>query len=139
MITRDPIHAALFNRIRTTATLVTSGRVLRHWNDVKANEQPALFLVSDCETSVAKLGLPTKWFLTVKAYIYARTEKGTVPATVLNSLIDAIELSLTPDVVTGKQNLGGLCHHCSMSAVEHDEGLLGQQGVAIVTFSIEAI
>ena len=139
MITRDPIHAALFNKIKQTAGLVTSDRVLRHWNDVKHPEQPALFLVSAGEVAQAKLGLPTRWSLTAKAYVYARTEKGSVPATILHTLIDAVELSLAPDVQTGQQTLGGLCHHCYLSAVEHDEGLLGQQGVAILTFTIDVV
>lgn len=137
MITRDPIYQALFNRLKLTTGLITSDRILRHWNDVKPPEQPALFLVSGTESAQASLGLPTKWNLSAKAYLYVRTEKGTVPATVLHAMIDAIEQSLKPDAITGKQNLGGLCNHCFMSSVEHDEGLLGQQGVAIVTFTLD--
>lgn len=139
MISRDPIYAALFNRIKLTAGLVTTDRVLRHWNDVKHPDQPALFLVSGSESGNAQLGRPTIWTLTAKAYLYARTEKGTVPATVLHGLIDAFELSLSPDPITGKQNLGGACHHCRITAIEHDEGLLGQQGVSIITISIDAV
>lgn len=139
MITRDPLHQALFNKLRLTAGLVTCDRVLRHWNDVKHPEQPALFLVSGSETAQASLGRPTRWTLDAKAYLYARTEKPTVPATVLNSFVDAIELSLAPDPQTGRQTLGDLCHHCYMAFVEHDEGLLGQQGVAIVTFKIDVV
>ena len=139
MITRDPIYQALFDRIKLTTGLVTSDRVLRHWNDVKHPDQPALFLVSGTESAQASLGRPTRWNLAAKAYLYVRTERGTVPATVLNTLIDAIEQSLRPDPVTGQQTLGGLCHHCFMASVEHDEGLLGQQGVAIVTFSLDCV
>ena len=139
MITRDPIYAALFNKLKVISGLVTSDRVLRHWNDVKHPEQPALFLTSGNEVASARLGLPTRWSLTAKAYVYVRTEKGSVPATVLHALIDAIELAMAPDPVTNQQTLGGLCHHCFMSAVEHDEGLLGQQGVAIVTFTIDVV
>jgi hypothetical protein len=139
VITRDPIHQALFDKIKLTAGLVTTDRVLRHWNDVEHHDQPALFLAGGNESAQASLGRPTRWSLTAKAYIYARTETGTVPATILNGLIDAIEQSLKPDPCNGQQNLGGLCHHCYISAVEHDEGLLGQQGVAIVTFVIDAV
>jgi hypothetical protein len=139
MITRDPIHQALFNKLKLTAGLVTTDRVLRHWNDVKHPEQPALFVTAGNEAATASLGRPTVWNLSAKAYIYVRTEKGTVPATVLNSLIDSIELSLKPDPQTGQQTLDGMCHHCYMSAVEHDEGLLGQQGVAIISFVIQVV
>jgi hypothetical protein len=136
VITRDPIYAALFAKLAAVAGLVTTSRVLLHWNDVKHQDQPALFLTSGNESAQAALGKPTVWTLTAKAYVYARTEKGTVPATVLHTLIDAIDLSLKPDVTTNQQTLGGLCHHCFMASVEHDEGLLGQQGVAIISFSI---
>ena len=139
MITRDPIHQALFNKLKLTAGLITTSRVLQHWQDVKHADQPALFLTSGNESAIASLGRPSKWNLVAKAYLYVRTEKGTVPATVLHGFIDAIELSLKPDAQTGRQTLDGLCQHCYLSSVEHDEGLLGQQGVAILTFIIDVV
>lgn len=139
MNTREAMYSALYDRVKLTAGLVTKDRILRHWNDVKPADQPALFLASGNETPTPRLGLPTKWFLTAKVYLYVRVEKPAVPATVLHTMIDALELSLKPDAITGKQNLGGMCHHCHLAGIEHDEGLLGQQAVAICTIIIEAV
>lgn len=135
---REPIYAALFARIESAAPFATASRRLRHWSDVQAAEQPALFLTQKSETATGQRGLPTKWLLAADIYLYCQApDEVTAPALVLNPLIDAIEKALAPtggDAVLGNaQTLGGLVSDCRIAGkIETDEGALGGQAVAII-------
>ena len=48
---REPIYAALFTLASGAANFVTVSRRLRHWSDVGAAEQPALFMIQKSETA----------------------------------------------------------------------------------------
>src|SRR4051812_8813483 len=66
MISREPIYAALFALAAGAAHFVTTGRKLRHWSDLTAPEQPALFMRQKLEiATVAAIGAPTVWKLVV--------------------------------------------------------------------------
>ena len=93
----EPIYAALFTLLAGAATFVTSSRRLRHWSDVAAAEQPALFQVQKTETVIRPRGAPPKWTLGADVYVYCQApDEITSPATVMNPLIDAIEAALAP-------------------------------------------
>ncbi len=92
MISREPIYAALFNQVAGAAHFITAGRKLRHWGDLTAAEQPALFMRQKIEVAtVPAIGAPTVWKLVVELYVYAHASDPYIaPTTVLNPLIDAV-------------------------------------------------
>jgi len=141
MINREPIYAALFGLMETAADFAVVDRRLRHWSDVSPAEQPALFMAQKTElASVKTLGAPTVWTLSVDLYVYAHSsDPYLAPATVLNPLIDAVEAALAPSAATGIQNLGlpaQVQHAYIAGKIEADEGVLGDQAVAIVPVEI---
>lgn len=140
---REAIYSALFDRLKTIPALRSSSRRLKHWVDVDPSEQPALFLAQVRETSVPgdpARGVPAKWTLSADVYIYARTDGGQVPGTVMNPLLDAVEAATLPDnAVQRVQTLGDLVERCWIEGdIETDEGTLGDQAVAIVPIRILA-
>ena len=141
MITREPIYAALFGLVESAADFAAVDRRLRHWSDVAPAEQPALFMAQKSElASIKTLGAPTVWTLAIDLYVYAHSsDPYLAPATVLNPLIDAVEAALAPSPTTGIQDLGlpAMVQHAYISGkIETDEGVLGDQAVAIIPVEI---
>jgi hypothetical protein len=141
MITREPIYAALFARVAGAADFVTMGRRLRHWSGMAPAEQPALFMRQKEEVAkVPTLGAPTVWTLIVELHLYAHSSNRYVaPATVLNPLIDGVEIALAPPAATGLQDLGlpGVVQHAYIAGkIVTDEGVLRDQAVAIIPVEI---
>jgi hypothetical protein len=141
MISREPIYAALFGLLETAADFAVVDRRLRHWSDVSPPEQPALFMAQKTElASVKTLGAPTVWTLAVDLYLYVHSsDPHLAPATVLNPLLDAVEAALAPSATTGLQDLGlpATVQHAYISGkIETDEGVLGDQAIAIVPVEI---
>jgi hypothetical protein len=141
MINREPIYAALFGLIETAADFTVVDRRLRHWSDVAPAEQPALFMAQKTElASIKTLGAPTVWTLSVDLYVYVHSsDPYLAPATVLNPLLDAVEAALAPSATTGLQDLGlpaSVQHAYINGKIETDEGVLGDQAVAIVPVEI---
>jgi hypothetical protein len=135
---REPIYAALFSAAAAASPSVTASRRLRHWSDVAAAEQPALFMVQKSETAQRHKGLPPKWVLAVDLFLYAKAPDDlSPPAAVLNPLVDAVEGVLAPVNPTLTQTLGGLVEHAWIAGkIETDEGVLGGQAIAIVPVEI---
>lgn len=139
MINREQIYSALFAKLRAIPAFGTASRRLRHWDDVPAVDQPALFQTQKPEQPEQQPGLPTKWTLAVDVYIYANTAGEDPPAAIINPLIDSIEAAIAPDPVTNKCTLGGLVSHVWIDGeIQNDEGVLGDQAVAIVPIRILA-
>ncbi len=141
MITREPIYAALFERVAGAADFVTTGRRLRHWSGMAPAEQPALFMRQKQEVAkVPTLGAPTVWTLIVELYLYAHSSnRYLAPAMVLNPLIDAVEGVLAAPAATGLQDLGlpaTVQHAYIAGKIETDEGVLRDQAVAIIPVEI---
>lgn len=135
-MTREPIYAALFTKLQGVSGVITASRHLMHWSDVSDEAQPAIFMTQGNQTGSHQLkGLPYKWDLDVKIYVYVRTSDTVAPAQVINPILDSIEAILNP--VTGQQTLGGLCDVCYIDgAIETFEGTLGSQEVAIIPVKI---
>ena len=141
MIAREPIYAALFDLAAGAAGFVTAERRLRHWSDVAPAEQPALFMTQKSEVAAVKtLGAPTVWTLLVELYLYAHSSDPYLsPATVLNPLVDAVEAALAPAATTGMQDLGlpSMVQHAMIAGkIETEEGVLGDQAIAIIPVEI---
>jgi hypothetical protein len=139
---RELVYAALYAKLAASAGFVTTSRKLRHWSDVAAEEQPALFVIQTNEPVQQQRGMPPKWTLRVNAYIYVNTQAQSdtevVPSQLLNPLLDAVEAVLAPDDVANYvQTLGGLVSHCWIEGpIETSEGCLGDQEVAIVPIAM---
>lgn len=141
MISREPIYAALFDLVTSAADFVTTGRRLRHWNELTPAEQPALFMRQKSEVAaIPRLGAPTVWRLSVELHLYAHeSDPYAAPASVLNPLIDAVEAALAPPVATGMQNLGlpDMVQHAYIAGkIVADEGVLRDQIAAVIPVEI---
>ncbi len=103
--------------------------------------QPALFMSEKGAHAATKaLGTPIVWTLYADFYIYVHSsDPYLAPATLLNPFLDAIEAVLAPSPATGVQNLGlpTMVQHAYISGkIETDEGVLGDQAIAIVPVEI---
>jgi len=141
MIIRESIYAALWTLAAGAASFVSANRRLRHWADVAPAEQPALFMSEKGGTAVMKaLGAPIVWTLYAEFYLYVHSSDPYLPpAMLLNPLLDALEAALAPSPATGIQNLGlpAMVQHAYIAGkIETDEGVLGDQAIAIVPVDI---
>jgi hypothetical protein len=141
MIIREVIYAALWTLGSAAGTFTSANRRLRHWTDVAPIEQPALFMSEKGGHAVIQaLGAPIAWTLYADFYIYVHSsDPYAAPATILNPLLDALERALAPSPATGIQNLGLplMVQHARISGkIETDEGVLGDQAIAIVPVEI---
>jgi hypothetical protein len=140
VIRREPVYAALWSLVAQAGDFATAERRLKHWSDVSPAEQPAVFMCEKgSEARVKALGAPAVWTLYADFYVYAHSsDPYTAPATVLNPLLDAIEAALAPPA-TGVQDLGlpAVVQHAYIAGkIETDEGVLGDQAIAIVPVEI---
>lgn len=137
---RETIYAALFAKVNAINGIVTSSRILQHWNDVTPRDQPALFQTQVNESPEQRKGLPPKWTLRAQLYLYVNRggDHKIIPSQKINELIDKIETALKPDG-NGFQTLGGIVSHCWIDGtIVTSEGLLGDQEVAIIPIGILA-
>lgn len=152
IITREPVWVALFNMLKgiqyvapgatVPGPLATYSRRLKHWSDVPADQQPALYLSQGNERhETVKPGLADKITARGKIYIYVQVQNDDgVPGTVLNPILDQLQAlfpSATQNPMTGKQTLGGLVEHVLLQGEWLTfEGTLGAQEVCIVPLEI---
>ena len=142
MIDIEEVYAALWAKVSAATGFVTTSRRPTPWDQVPSNEQPALFMqqgkikvVRESQT------LPAKYTITADLLVYAYSTDDTVaPATLLNPLVKAVGVTLDPTVIEGKQTLGlSNVSHCWIEGeIETDEGVLGNQAVAIIPIRILA-
>jgi hypothetical protein len=141
VIVRESIYAALWALGAGATSFASANRRLRHWADVAPAEQPALFMSEKGGHAVTKaLGAPIVWTLYADFYVYVHSsDPYLAPAMVLNPLLDALEAALAPSPATGIQNLGlpAMVQHAYIAGkIETDEGVLGDQAIAIVPIEI---
>jgi len=139
-VNREEIYSALFDLVSGAYKFTTKSRRLRHWSDVTPAMQPALYQAQGNESiELPGRGIPAKVTLRAKLYIYARSggTPDSVPATIINTLLDAVDAALATTDASEEQTLGGLVSHCRVvGTIETDEGVLGDQGLAIVPIEI---
>ncbi|HEY6020567.1 MAG TPA: hypothetical protein VIY48_11960 [Candidatus Paceibacterota bacterium] len=120
----------------------TATRKLKIWENVEAEDQPALLQLQRRESVIKQRGLPAKWTLSLDLYLYVHTgaqnDPTVVPSQLLNPLMDAIEAALViDDIENDACTLGGLVYRCYIDgAVEIFEGNLGDQLVAIIPLTV---
>jgi len=141
MIIREAIYGALWSLAAGAASFTSANRRLRHWADLAPAEQPALLMSEKGGRAVTRgLGTPVIWTLYADFYIYVHSsDPYLAPAMLLNPLLDALAAALAPSPATGIQNLGlpTMVQHAYIAGkVETDEGVLGDQAIAIVPVEI---
>jgi len=132
---RETIYSAVFALVSSVPGLVLKSRTLKHWSDVSYVDQPCLFQTQTKENAIQNIKMPTRWTLHIDLYLYAHTRGDTTisPSSILNPLVDAINVLFTPHPAAGEQTLDGLVEKCRIEGtIETDEGLLGEQGVVII-------
>jgi len=148
MINFETIYLALFNKIKVATygtppvAFLTTSRRLRHWSEVPSGEQPALFQTETGIELVQQKGIPSKYLMKADLFIYAfNSDRISIPATILNQLVAAVNETLAPDPSTGFQTLGleNVSHCWIEGQIITDEGVLGDQAVAIVPIHILAL
>jgi len=138
---REDIYAALFALVWDGNTFLNpedQARTLKHWTDVPANQLPAMFMAQGRQTvgQTPANGLPPKWTLEARLYIYVGTRGATSPGAALNPILDVLTAKLNAGP-TGPQRLGGLVEWARIEGtIETSEGTLGDLEVAIVPVSM---
>ena len=148
----EAIMTALASRLSSIPGVVTFNRKWRSWEGLSAAEQPALFMTNGNQIAKAQRSMPTVWTLLPTLYLYTRhdADPAATGATVQNQLLKAVVAALQrtpgevaqagPFVNDGQDphtTLGGLVSACYINGtIETDEGLLQNQGVAIIPIEI---
>lgn len=136
---REAVFSALWERLQVIQGIATFSRKLRHWSEVPSSEQPALFLACGNQGLQQERNFPA--VLTLKAtlhlYVHGGEDPAAAPSVRLNELLDAIEAAIETPADEPAQTLGGLVQHAWIAGeIETDEGVLGDQAVAIVPIEI---
>lgn len=137
MTPRETIYSKLYGLLSGSSSFTTSSRRLKHWADVGQAEQPALFMSQDSEDAISSLtNVPPKYVMRVSVYIYAYEPDETLPpSSRLNPLVDAALESIVNPI--NPQSLGGLVVTVQVDGkIVYDEGVLGNQAVAIIPMKI---
>lgn len=147
-VTREQCMQALFNLLlplKENGYFNTMSRRLKLFSAVPGGEQPALYLYEKDETHKrAETITPAIRQLEADIIIYINVGKdtATVPATLMNNLIDLIDPNsggvLKPDnPQANRQTLGGLVWDCWIEGnVQKVPGDLDGQGMAVLKVKI---
>ena len=85
------------------------------WSKTPPTNQPALYLIQVAEhaTQATAIG-ETKWIIDYVLQIYATADasSGAVPDTLINAILDAVDVTLQPRPNAERQTLGGLVTNC---------------------------
>jgi hypothetical protein len=137
-VTRESVYQALEQLLESLHGFQTVSRELLHWSDVPSDLQPAVYITVGGEThQYGGRGIPTVHVLHPRLYIYAHKESDPrlTSGSQLNNLLDLVESAMQPS--GEEQTLGGLVSHCRIvGEVETDEGVLGDQAMAIIPIEI---
>lgn len=142
---RERIAAALYALVDAAAgsvvTLITSSRVLRHFDQVDVTEMPALFQTQIPESYERPgQGLPPKRTMHFELWLYTSDGQSPtdVPSSGLNMIVDAVEFALQAPPLTNVLTLGGICAHCWIEgSVGYFEGLSHDgKSIAIIPIAV---
>jgi hypothetical protein len=137
---KETIFAAVASRLSAVSGIRTTGRKVKHFDDVAPAEQPALFVEQTGVEYVGKTGNPSKQTLKANVLIYAWDDTSVGPMPAINALVDKVENLFgrqTDDPgATYTTTLGGLVGSARVVGVEYAGGNLGNQGAAIVSLEI---
>ncbi len=142
---REAVAAKLYDVVSSAAgkivNLVSSGRVLKHFADVKPAECPALFQAQKPEVYDRTVGDgPPKRTMHFAIWIYVSSaqQPNVIPSQQINNMVDAVEAALFPEPLTGKFTLDGLVHRCWIEGIiEIYEGVASDgKSIAIIPIAV---
>ncbi len=137
---RETIYTALLNRISTAIGIATDSRRMRLWSDVAPTDKPSLLIRQEGESYDQLRGFPPKITLSAEVYIYfdAGKDPNAIPATTVNTLMDAIDVAMRPDdFLNSVLTLGGLVSHCWIEGdVSFDPGDIDGDGVLVLPVKV---
>lgn len=142
---REANAAALYALVNaaagTVVDLKTSGRTLRHYDQVEPAEMPALFQAQKPETDERhQANLPAKRTQHFEFWLYVADAQSPqeIPAQQLNFMVDAIETALAPAPLTNVNTLGGLCQHAWIEgSIEYWENVTTDgKSIAIIPVAV---
>jgi hypothetical protein len=139
---REQIYSALFDLILASPAIAgqfaTTSRFLKHHIDVTQEQMPALFMIETGEDwQRPGRGIPPKRTLqcNVVMYAWSASPEDTLPATLCNALMDAIDDAIVANNPENVVTLNGQVYHVYIEgAVRVNEGLL--QNISIVDVPI---
>ena len=141
MNSRESIYAALFALASGNADFTTTGRRLKHIEDLDASNFPAFYQVQVDEDWKQAMGtLPPNGELHVEWWIYVYSTDETVAHdTQMNPLVDSVlaSVGLPPTFNPTKQTLSGAVESVRLSGkIEYSEGNLGDMAAARIPLTI---
>jgi hypothetical protein len=137
---REEIFTALFDKLRGGTFFACVSRKLRHIDDVRPDEMPALFMNCRNQTVEQRQRLPAVYRLPVDLYVYVRATDDRLTQQWLNDALDDIDALLAPAYWSPAETLGvgNVAHVRVQGDIVTDEGTLGEVGIAIVPVEIIA-
>ncbi len=143
--TRNQATEALFNLLVSSYSYIYSSRRFRFWDEVSAEQKPALFLQDYAEDHTRNSALvPARRVIVCECTIYISEglNQSSTPIDLLNTLVDLIDPVsggvLKPDnIPSARQTLGGLVYDCYIEGkVIKVPGDLDGQGMAQIPIKI---
>lgn len=136
-MSREASYVALFGLLQglqTAGTVVTCDRKLQALDKMNEADLPAVFMTVTDQLIVDQQGMPAKRTLGAFVYVYVSyLDPDTSAGTVLNNLIDAVDLAIDPSQGNFPQTLGGLVERAWIEGkIEIFEGVLGTRAAAVV-------
>lgn len=131
---REAIFTALWAQLNTLTDFKTRSRRVRHWEEVSAESQPAMFMAGEDEDVATESGMPSVHRMRATLYIYVRVDDNE-PGPIINPLLDQITNLLNArDPRTGRNQLQlSNVAYCRVDGtIVMDEGTLDGQAVAQV-------
>ena len=142
-MTREPIYAAVFNYFANLTSgnaplFVSATRRPSTWEQIRTEDTPALLMRQRSEHQKHRQFMPPAWTLHIDLLIYVHTDgqrdRESIPAQILNPLLDAIDSAfVVDDPINRACTLGGLVTWAAFDGTTQIHlGTLGDDTVAIV-------
>lgn len=137
---KETIFSTLYTRMTEVSGVLTSGRKVRHYDDVQPVEQPALFIEQVSSDIQSRPNGPGKQTLKANVILYAWSDSDLGPMPIINGLVDQVEGLMkrypTEPAPSQTTTLSGTVASAQVVNVEYAGGNLGNQGVAIVSIEM---
>lgn len=141
MKSRESIYSALFALASSNADFATSGRRLKHIDEMQPSEFPAFFQVQVDEEWRQDMGpQPPVGMLHVEWWLYVHdTDTSTAHDEQLNPLVDSVlgSVGLPPTFNPANQTLSGAVESVRLEGkIEYAEGAMGNRAFARIPLVI---
>lgn len=138
--TREQVAVALFSLLQTVPGFASWSRRPQLWD--KVANFPALFMGNPAENYQYDHGNASPPVVTIDfdifIYISVGQDPNVIPDTLMNTLLDSIEVVMTPLPSAGyAQTLGGIVHHAWIEGpINRAPGYIDGRGLALLTIKV---